>query len=199
MTAEFRWAPMTVAEIAELFSALQAPWWLAGGWAVDAFVGRTTRGHGDIDIAVLRRDQPYLWALLRTWDIRVAHDGVLTPWDGHALVAPRHQFWVRHHGDESWRFEILLEDTAGDAWLYRRDPRIAMPLADLGRVDAHGVPYLRPALALLYKSPAAPAAAAERNAADFDACAPVLPESDRAWLKAVLPLVAPDHPWLDRL
>lgn len=28
------------------------PWWLAGGWGVDALVGRETRGHRDLDLAV---------------------------------------------------------------------------------------------------------------------------------------------------
>ena len=38
--------------------------WVAGGWAVDAVVGRQTRPHGDLDLAVDAAQQPELLALL---------------------------------------------------------------------------------------------------------------------------------------
>ncbi|HEY8588514.1 MAG TPA: amino acid transporter [Naasia sp.] len=38
--------------------------WAAGGWAVDALVGRQTREHGDLDLAVDARDLPRLLVLL---------------------------------------------------------------------------------------------------------------------------------------
>ncbi|AWB86962.1 amino acid transporter [Mycetocola zhujimingii] len=38
--------------------------WAAGGWAVDAAVGRQTREHGDLDLAVDARHLPTLLALL---------------------------------------------------------------------------------------------------------------------------------------
>jgi lincosamide nucleotidyltransferase A/C/D/E len=38
--------------------------WIAGGWAVDALVGRQTRDHLDLDVAVDERDFDALLALL---------------------------------------------------------------------------------------------------------------------------------------
>jgi hypothetical protein len=43
----------------------QRPWWVAGGWAVDMFLGSITRSQSDVDIAVLRADQDMLWRYLQ--------------------------------------------------------------------------------------------------------------------------------------
>ena len=32
----------------------QTAWWVAGGWALDLFLGRMTRPHHDVDVAILR-------------------------------------------------------------------------------------------------------------------------------------------------
>ena len=34
-----------------------APWFIAGGWAIDLFLGRKTREHADVDFALSRLDQ----------------------------------------------------------------------------------------------------------------------------------------------
>jgi hypothetical protein len=38
------------------------PWWVAGGWAADMWVGHPRRKHEDIEIAVLREHQAVLFA-----------------------------------------------------------------------------------------------------------------------------------------
>ncbi|HEY4320094.1 MAG TPA: hypothetical protein VGM77_02860 [Gemmatimonadales bacterium] len=43
-------------------------YWLFGGWAVDFHVGRITREHGDIDIAIWSDDRARLAALLHDRD-----------------------------------------------------------------------------------------------------------------------------------
>ena len=67
-----RWQPRTPREVATFFAALDVPWWIAGGWAIDLFVGRQTREHEDIDILILRRDQHAVRALLESWDVQAA-------------------------------------------------------------------------------------------------------------------------------
>ena len=56
-------------EIAGRLRAEDIPYSLFGGWAVDFHIGRITRAHADIDIAVWAHDQPRLAALLisTTW------------------------------------------------------------------------------------------------------------------------------------
>jgi lincosamide nucleotidyltransferase A/C/D/E len=41
-----------VLELLDLLSAAEVRVWVAGGWAVDAVVGRQTRPHGDLDLAI---------------------------------------------------------------------------------------------------------------------------------------------------
>ena len=50
------WRRATPIEAAQWFAALQVPWWVAGGWALDLFTGTQIRAHKDLDIGVLRRD-----------------------------------------------------------------------------------------------------------------------------------------------
>jgi len=44
------WDPLPVDELAGIFHQIPIPWWIAGGVALDLFVGRTTRPHDDIDV-----------------------------------------------------------------------------------------------------------------------------------------------------
>ncbi len=64
------WQPWQPHEVAQLFSSLTIPWWIAGGWALDLFLGVQTREHRDIDVQILRRDQQVVRALLQQWDIQ---------------------------------------------------------------------------------------------------------------------------------
>jgi lincosamide nucleotidyltransferase A/C/D/E len=51
-----RWQhPMDVRDVLEILDLLDSagvPWWLAGGWGVDALVGQQTRRHKDLDLVV---------------------------------------------------------------------------------------------------------------------------------------------------
>src|SRR3569833_842376 len=140
------WAKTTPSDDVRLLGRLDAPWWVAGGCAIDLAAGGVSRGHDDLDVCILRRDQPALAAALRGWDIQVALDGVLTPWtpgdwlDGR----PRHQFWARPDPQSPWMLEVLLEESDGDAWVYRRNRRVSLPLAELGRRAPDGAPFIAP-------------------------------------------------------
>src|SRR6187402_1263329 len=51
------WTPLTPPQVADLFAGVAARWWIVGGWAVDAFTGRS-RDHDDIDIGFFKADLP---------------------------------------------------------------------------------------------------------------------------------------------
>ncbi len=58
---------MTAADVIELcdtFAAAGVDIWIDGGWAVDALLGRQTRPHDDLDIAVEERHVPALRTML---------------------------------------------------------------------------------------------------------------------------------------
>jgi hypothetical protein len=45
-------AAQDVLEVLESLTVADVPWWVAGGWAVDALVGEQTRPHDDVDVMV---------------------------------------------------------------------------------------------------------------------------------------------------
>ena len=53
-----------LAQLDQLFERHEVAYWLFGGWAVDFHVGRVTRGHEDIDIAVWLDDRERVSILL---------------------------------------------------------------------------------------------------------------------------------------
>jgi lincosamide nucleotidyltransferase A/C/D/E len=60
---------MTVKEVLDITELLEDTGitvWLDGGWGVDALLGRQTRTHGDLDIAVQHKNVPKLRKLLES-------------------------------------------------------------------------------------------------------------------------------------
>jgi hypothetical protein len=194
--ADHVWQPIAPHQAAELLAGLRARWWIAGGWAIDLFLGRQTRPHADLDIALLRGTEPALRACLPAWDIQIAHDGRFIPWDGDPIVAPHHQFWARPDLESPWACEFMLEEHRNDVWIYRRDAAITMRMGRLTRMTADDIPHLCPEVALLYK---ANKPDLERNAADFAAAAPGLERAQRRWLREALAIAHPGHAWIELL
>ena len=50
------WESLRPDAAVELLRDLDVPWWIAGGWSLDLFLGYELRPHEDLDVAVLRRD-----------------------------------------------------------------------------------------------------------------------------------------------
>ena len=89
-----KWEPTSPAQIRQLLADLTIPWWIAGGWAIDLFVGRQTRSHGDMDVEILRRDQLIMQRYLAQWDLYKTNQPGLKPWlEGEYLGRGVNQFW----------------------------------------------------------------------------------------------------------
>jgi hypothetical protein len=176
---------------------LDAPWAVAGGWAIDLALGRVTRAHADVDVAVFRGDQDALRAALPAWDFAAVVGGRMTPWEpGARLELPVHEVHARPPaGAPPLALELLLNERDGADWVYRRDPAVRLPLARALQPGPGGVRVLAPEVVLLYKS-RAPRPADE---ADFLAARPLLDAQSRAWLRAALLHARPDHPWVAAL
>jgi Aminoglycoside-2''-adenylyltransferase len=93
-----------------LFNGVEARWWVAGGWAIDLRLGRQTREHVDLDVAILRREQRAFWELLSGWDLQLGTaPDVVQPWAKRDVVPPPlHAVWCRPTPQSEWAFEILL-------------------------------------------------------------------------------------------
>jgi hypothetical protein len=191
-----RWEPLTPQQVAELLRGVDAPWWIAGGWALDLFVGRQMRAHEDIEISVFRGDEVKIRERLNGWEFSLATDGTLTPWkSGTPLPKEAHEIWVREHGRETWQLEILIEEREGGRWFYRRNERIGVHEKDIGRFTNDGIPYIRPDIQLLYKSKGGRAV----DESDLLAILPRLDAAQRATLSAWISADDPTHRWLARL
>ena len=171
------------------------PWWIGGGWAIDLFAGVRSRRHEDVDVVVLRRDQQNLAAHLDGWDLHVVtRAGELQPWRGELLDPLVHELRARRSRDDAWTCELLLDDADGDRWVFRRDPRVARPLAEIG-LARNGLPVLAPEIVLLFKAKDPGA----KDEADLEVALPLLQPAARAWLARALDVAHPGHPWLRRL
>jgi hypothetical protein len=192
------WEPLTPQEAADLFRNFEAPWWIAGGWAIDAFLGHQSREHGDTDISVLRRDQLAAQSQLGSWDLHAADPpGTLRPWlPGETLPPSVQDIWCRPSPDEPWRLQLMLDEAEGPIWQFRRNPAIKRSLASM-IWERDGIPYLAVEVQLLYKATAT--IMLPKSIADFEACLPLLGEEQRRWLALTLPIAYPGHPWLERL
>jgi len=191
-----RWEPLSLEEVKKLLGPVSAPWWIAGGQALDLFIGHETRRHVDVDVAALRRDQQAFREALAKWDVRIAHAGELIPWKkGENLGPEHHDVWARETPTDPWRLELLFEESEGKRWAFRRNPRIGLHIADLGRRDANDHPFIRPEVNLLYKSKD-PRPVDET---DFLYALPGLDVAQKGWLVGALYTIDPTHRWIDRL
>jgi hypothetical protein len=189
------WLALHPREAPALFAGVAAPWWVAGGWALDLFLGRQTRAHKDLDVGILRRDAPQVLAALAGWEFFAAHEGRLRRCDSGEPAAQVNGLWGRRAPMSPWALELLLDEAADDRWLFRREPRIGRPLSALLRHDAAGIPYLAPEIQLLYKAKRVRA----EDAADFAQVLPCLEPDARRWLTGALTQLDPAHEWLAAL
>jgi hypothetical protein len=186
--------PTEIRVVEDALRAFHSPWAIAGGWALDLALGRATRSHADVDIAVFRDDQAALRAALTEWHFEVVIDGVLTPWKrAMRLELPVHEVHATPPaGAPGAVLELLLNERDGSDWVYRRDPSVRLPLTRSIRPAAGGVRVLAPEIVLLYKSKA-PRPTDQR---DFRAALPLLDAEARAWLRTALVRAEPSHPWV---
>ncbi len=186
-------------------------WCLCGGWALDALLGRQTRDHDDVDIAVFQGDQRALFDHLGGWQL-VAHDphvadNTSEPWDGRRLVLPAHIHGRPHderrrlpgHLDApaqaGFSLDIQLNERSGGDWLFSGKPRITAPLRRCVRQSGWGLPTLVPEVVLFYKAKEP----RPQDELDFLALLPHLTEKQRHWLREAISLAHPDQPWLPQL
>lgn len=192
------WDPLSPEKAAALLAGIGAPWWLAGGWAIDLHIGRQTRAHADLDILILRPDQLLFRSLLRDWDVQAADPpGSLRPWPAGETLPPEvHDVWCRPDASNPWSFQFMIDDVDGEDWLFRRNRAVRRPIASLtGRASLPGTPLLSPEIQLLYKSKGM----REKDVADFGNVVPYLNDRKRDWLRQTLRFTRPDHPWTERL
>lgn len=172
-----------------------AGWAVAGGWAIDLFLGRSTRPHADVDIAVWRDEQRELRRFLEPhWRVEVVDDHRLRPWAvDEWLALPLHEIHAQSRGEADRHLEFLLNERDASDWIYRRsNERRALERAILRQGE---VAFLAPEIVLLYKSKN------PRDADDADLRAVLASMSleQRDWLRHAVARQYPSHRWLARM
>jgi hypothetical protein len=212
--------PGAVAYVRDLLVGFGPPWFLCGGWAADAWLGRQTRHHWDVDIAVFHHDQRAIFEHLSGWAL-VGHDpnvadDTTEPWNGRHLDLPAHIHVPQLGGPlatsttatyPAFEFEFLLVERSGHDWVLNRDPHVAVPLERGTRQSSWGLPTVAPEVVLFYKAGGnltsaeveARRSVRPRDEQDFLALLPTLTEAQRSWLGESLARVTPEHPWLPPL
>ncbi len=186
-----QWQPIHPRDARALLGHVSAQWWLAGGWALDLFVGHQGRAHKDLDIGVLRRDVRQVLGAMSGWEFFEAKDGKLF---GPLTGEPRevvNSLWGRPSHTREWVLELMLDDSDGDQWVFRRERSIRQALDLAIRHDSARIPYLAPEIQLLYKA----THIRRQDNLDFDRVAPYLDDGARAWLCSALARMDQQHQW----
>jgi hypothetical protein len=191
-------------EVAEAVARLRAPFFFSGGWAIDLHLGRVTREHHDVDVLILRRDQLELQEGLKQFSLRkiiphpdgIPNGGTIVEWPkGERLELPVHQINAYRTGKAEPAFQVMLAESSGGDWIFRRNPDIRLPLARMGFCPLWGLPYLAPEIVLLFKAKHLE----ERDRIDFANALPLLSPDARRWLREAIERTHPGHEWLNSL
>ncbi len=192
------WEPFSPQEVAQIFSAFAGPWCIAGGWGLDLFLNKITREHADIDVIVLREDQPLLFELFQGFEIFVVDPpGSLRPWKvTESLSYPLYNIWIREKAIGPWKVQVMLQDHRPQEWLFRRDHLISGPLDKLVVQTNIGIPVLSPDIQLLYKGKDI----RTKDQQDFQKVLPYLEAEQSIWLgEKIRQVYGKQHPWLEQL
>jgi len=190
-------------KVALLFKGFKKPWFIAGGWALDLYLGRVTRTHKDLEIAIFRHDQIALQNYLTDWKLKkIIPDsrGFFTtkPWKkGEWLELPVHEISAcrkKSYSAKPERLEILFNESYKKEWKFRRNTNIVLPLTKLGLLSEKRIPYLNPEIVLLFKAKSL----TDYDEADFKTVYRVLSEESRKWLMQAIKTCYPAHPWLTK-
>ncbi|MCX4094351.1 nucleotidyltransferase family protein [Nocardia sp. alder85J] len=141
---------MDAAQVLEVRRALRAVGveiWIDGGWCVDALVGRQTREHGDLDIAVGRADVGTLLECLAEHGYTLTGDDTTTEWN-----------FVLTRAADGGSVDVHVFEFDDDG---NHVYGIAYPgdsLSGMGTIDGEPVPCISPERMFQFKTAYPPAA-----------------------------------------
>jgi hypothetical protein len=191
------WEALDPAGVAALMAGFPRPWWLVGGWAIEAFTG-VPREHEDVDLSILACDVPALREHVGdAWHLWSQDGGTLRPLDDRfpEVLNVESQIWIRRSAQDPWVVDLPLTPDRDGLWTNKKLPGHVAPVEDVTWVAADGIRYLNPEIVLMFK------ARLERPKDDRDLARtwPLLDEPARAWLREAVAQLFPEHRWLARM
>ena len=123
------WEPLDVAGARAFFDGFDRPWWLVGGYAIEAFTG-ALREHEDIDVSMLAWTRRCCASTSATaWDLWTNVSGRIRPmterWPD--LPEPDCQIWVRRDWRSPWVMDLPLTPEVDGLWQNKRLPDHVRP------------------------------------------------------------------------
>jgi hypothetical protein len=189
------WAPLDLEGARVFFEGCDRPWWLVGGWAIEAFTG-APREHEDIDVSMLACDVPALRAFVGDrWHLWTNVGGTLRPLTDRSpdLPAPDCQVWVRRDSGSPWVMDMPLSPDVDGQWQSKRMADHVAPLDEVTWITEDGVRVANAEIVLLHKA----VQLRRKDRRDLDRALPLLSSTQRVWLRESIAALYPGHEWLD--
>jgi hypothetical protein len=186
---------LDVEGVRAFFSGFDRPWWLVGGYALEAFTG-AEREHDDIDVSMLACDVPALREFVGDrWHLWTVHDGALRPMSEEYpdLPSPESQIWVRRNAGSPWVIDLPLTPDVAGRWRNKKLPDHVAPVDEVTWVTSDGVRMLNPEIVLMYKA----RLDRTKDRRDLARAWPLLREEQRVWLTETIETLFPGHAWLE--
>ena len=196
------WAAWSPDEAYRRLRSSTVDWYVAGGWALDLWLGHQSRDHEDLEVAIDRTHFPSWRAHLAEHPLYDVGSGRLRRLGANEAPDPtNHQVWLRDLSEPVWRLDTFLEDRPDGRWACHWLPSVRHPMSLAVMRTRSGIPYLRPELVLLGKAKHC----RPKDEADLRATLPTLDDEAVARLRAgLVDAPAPagsgtlddPHPWL---
>jgi hypothetical protein len=190
------WDPLDPSTIAGFMDGFDHPWWVIGGWSLEAFTG-VARDHEDMDISILSSDaQAFREFLGDRWTPWNVDDGWFRPFDHRFTeTRPDSQVWVRRDARSPWVLDVPFTPETQGRWTNKRNPEHIEDLDDVTWVAPDGLRYAKPEVTLMFKA----AQVREKDVRDADVVLPMLDTTAREWLRSTVARISPEHPWAQEL
>jgi len=188
------WSPLDPAGVAGFMAGFPRPWWIVGGWAIEAFT-RAPREHEDVDLSILACDVPVLSEHVGDrWHLWSNDGGTLRPLnDKHPEVLNvAGQVWIRKHAAAPWVIDLPLTPDRDGLWTNKRWADHAAPVEEVTWVADDGIRYLNPEIVLHYKA----RQARPKDTRDLERAWPLFDGRQRRWLRDAIGATEPGHAWL---
>ncbi|MBE6936670.1 MAG: hypothetical protein E7458_09320 [Ruminococcaceae bacterium] len=208
-----------ITEASKFLSGAPFRWAFCGGYALDLFLDRTMRIHGDIDICVFENDRDTIlrYMLQNNWRVyEFRGQGKVRPLDdasasdaGRNIMCVKgecdlvkfypsedagvlyHEFF--HIGIRSFHYlEFLFSKKGKNQFVFDEEKDIRRDLSKAILFNGD-IPYLAPEIALLYKS-----SQVERGESysDFEQIYPHMSDEQKEWFSQKLDILYPGgHQW----
>ena len=187
------WNPLDPMTISAFMDGFDRPWWIVGGWSVEAFSG-VPRKHEDMDVSILSSDaEAFRLFLGDQWTPWNVDDSWFRPFDHRfADVRPASQLWVRRDAQSPWILDVPLTPETGGRWTNKRHLAHTEDLDAVTWIAPDGLRYARPEVTLMFKAEQV----REKDRRDAEVTLPRLDGAARRWLRHAIARMDPDHEWV---